>query len=172
MSRTPIPPKVRWQVLARDGFRCRYCGATGGDAVLVVDHAQPVAHGGTDAIHNLITACEECNQGKGVARLYQRSSPGWQILADLVPELGDLAGAILAVRGGAGFCANRAWYERGGFRSHLGRLVGWGARHDDPWVRSREAYDLAYHTLYRILPDCDHEPSFFCVPAPSGDRGV
>jgi len=166
MPRTPISPSLRWKVLARDGFRCRSCGAQGGDAVLVIDHAHPVAYGGSDAIHNLITACEECNQGKGIARLYQRSSPAWQHLVTLVPEVETLAGAILAIDGGAGFCANRAWYGRGGFRAQLSRLVGWGARHDEPWVGSREAYDLAYHTLYRILPDCDHEPSFFCVPAP------
>lgn len=64
MARTSIPPKVRWQVLARDGFRCRYCGAQGGDAVLVVDHAYPVSRGGHNHMDNLITACEPCNQGK------------------------------------------------------------------------------------------------------------
>lgn len=64
MPRTLIPPKVRWQVLARDGFRCRYCGAQGGDAVLHVDHQRPVARGGGNQVWNLITACEECNQGK------------------------------------------------------------------------------------------------------------
>lgn len=64
MPRTPIAPGIRWKVLARDGFRCRYCGAMGGDAVLVVDHAHPVARGGRNNIDNLITACEPCNQGK------------------------------------------------------------------------------------------------------------
>lgn len=64
MPRTPIPPKVRWQILARDGFRCRYCGAKGGDVVLVVDHEYPVSRGGRNTPNNLITACEECNQGK------------------------------------------------------------------------------------------------------------
>lgn len=68
MPRTPIPPSLRWKVLARDGFRCRYCGAMGGDAVLVVDHVHPVVLGGRNNIDNLITACEPCNQGKGDGR--------------------------------------------------------------------------------------------------------
>lgn len=67
MARSNIPPKTRWQVLARDGFRCRYCGAKGGDVVLVIDHAFPVVHGGRNYIDNLVTACEECNQGKGAS---------------------------------------------------------------------------------------------------------
>lgn len=66
-KRAGIPPKVRWQVLARDGFRCRYCGAKGGEAVLVLDHRHPVARGGSDEPANLVTACEECNQGKSDA---------------------------------------------------------------------------------------------------------
>lgn len=74
MGRNAIPPKVRWQVFARDGFRCRYCGAQPPDCALVIDHAYPVARGGTDHPKNLITACEECNQGKADA---------------LVPTLGE-----------------------------------------------------------------------------------
>lgn len=62
--RSGITPSVRWKVFARDGFRCRYCGAAGGTAVLVVDHIHPVSRGGRDNLDNLITACETCNQGK------------------------------------------------------------------------------------------------------------
>lgn len=62
--RSGITPSVRWKVFARDGFRCRYCGAAGGEAVLVVDHVFPVARGGRDSLDNLVTACETCNQGK------------------------------------------------------------------------------------------------------------
>lgn len=67
--RSGITPKLRWQVFARDGFRCRYCGAQGGDVVLVVDHVRAVARGGSDRIGNLITACEVCNQGKADAAI-------------------------------------------------------------------------------------------------------
>jgi rubredoxin len=69
MSRSGISPKTRWQVLARDGFRCRYCGAKGGDVVLVVDHFEPIARGGSNHFDNLVTACEPCNQGKSDSQL-------------------------------------------------------------------------------------------------------
>lgn len=63
-TRKPIQPVVRFQVFARDGFRCIYCGAGRDDAKLVVDHVIPVKDGGTNDIGNLATACRECNAGK------------------------------------------------------------------------------------------------------------
>lgn len=60
-----IRPSRRFSVLERDGFRCVYCGASAKDARLTVDHRIAVANGGTDALDNLVTACEECNLGKG-----------------------------------------------------------------------------------------------------------
>lgn len=56
--------KKRFRALARDGFRCTYCGVTAGEARLVVDHVVPRAAGGTDEMANLATACDECNSGK------------------------------------------------------------------------------------------------------------
>jgi 5-methylcytosine-specific restriction endonuclease McrA len=67
-ARDPLPAQLRFRILQRDGFRCRYCGRTG-DApgvVLHVDHVVPVATGGVTIEDNLRTACEECNLGKGV----------------------------------------------------------------------------------------------------------
>jgi hypothetical protein len=64
MPRSTIPPKVRWTVFARDGFRCRYCGDAPPNCILVIDHELAVARGGGEDINNLITACEPCNQGK------------------------------------------------------------------------------------------------------------
>lgn len=56
---------IRWAVLQRDGFRCRYCGQEAADGVrLEVDHVVPRSAGGSDNMSNLLTACEECNQGK------------------------------------------------------------------------------------------------------------
>lgn len=60
-----VSPKVRFQVLSRDGYRCIYCGATGAEAALHIDHKRSVADGGTDEMANLATACERCNLGKG-----------------------------------------------------------------------------------------------------------
>ena len=63
--RKDVTAAVRFEVLQRDGFRCRYCGATPGEAHLRVDHVTPVSGGGTSDEGNLVTACERCNLGKG-----------------------------------------------------------------------------------------------------------
>ncbi len=34
------------------------------------------------------------------------------------------------------------------------QLVGWGSNHPDPALRTSAAYDVAYQTLYDLLPDC------------------
>ena len=57
-------PSLRFQVLQRDNFTCQYCGASGPEARLEVDHRIPRARGGTDALANLTTACWNCNHGK------------------------------------------------------------------------------------------------------------
>lgn len=62
--RRPISKKLRFAVLSRDGFRCRYCGAGPEEQVLHIDHRVPVALGGTNDIDNLVTACLPCNLGK------------------------------------------------------------------------------------------------------------
>jgi hypothetical protein len=62
--RRPISKKIRFEVFKRDGFTCAYCGAHPPAAILQIDHIDPVANGGSNAIDNLITACEGCNQGK------------------------------------------------------------------------------------------------------------
>jgi CRISPR/Cas system Type II protein with McrA/HNH and RuvC-like nuclease domain len=54
----------RWRVLARDNFRCVYCGTTAEAKELHIDHLYPQALGGTDDEDNLVTACVDCNIGK------------------------------------------------------------------------------------------------------------
>lgn len=68
MPREPISKTVRFEVFKRDGFACQYCGAHPPDAILEVDHINPVANGGGREEDNLVTACFNCNRGKG-ARL-------------------------------------------------------------------------------------------------------
>jgi hypothetical protein len=64
MSRRPISKRVRFAVLERDNFQCRYCGAGAPKAVLHIDHVHPVASGGGNDPANLVTACADCNLGK------------------------------------------------------------------------------------------------------------
>lgn len=65
-----VSNRVRWEVFSRDNFTCQYCGKTGKTGVpLQVDHRVPRAAGGSDDIGNLVTACEECNNGKGVRKV-------------------------------------------------------------------------------------------------------
>lgn len=64
-GREPIPAGLRFAVLHRDGFRCRYCGRGEPDGVkLHLDHLVPVAAGGRSEIDNLVVACQDCNLGK------------------------------------------------------------------------------------------------------------
>jgi 5-methylcytosine-specific restriction endonuclease McrA len=71
--RAPIRARMRFDILQRDGFRCRYCGRPGSapGMVLHVDHVVPLAAGGTSTEDNLLTACEECNLGKSTMALLQ-----------------------------------------------------------------------------------------------------
>lgn len=57
--------RTRFQVLRRDEFTCQYCGRGSRDVVLHVDHVKPRAAGGSNDPKNLITACSDCNLGKG-----------------------------------------------------------------------------------------------------------
>jgi hypothetical protein len=67
--RRPLSKTVRFEVFKRDGFVCQYCGATPPKVVLEVDHIDPVSGGGSNDPDNLITACFDCNRGKGARSL-------------------------------------------------------------------------------------------------------
>ena len=55
----------RSRILARDRYRCQYCGTKGGPFELTVDHILPRSRGGRTAAENLCAACFACNQRKG-----------------------------------------------------------------------------------------------------------
>jgi len=68
-----ISPKLRIQVLERDGYTCQLCGATTGDPStynpnrkvrLHVDHIVPDSQEGGIKPENLRTLCSDCNQGR------------------------------------------------------------------------------------------------------------
>lgn len=72
----------RFQVMARDGFRCIYCGATPKTTELHLDHVVPKSLGGSDETWNLATACVSCNASKSnlmpsdevIREVYERDS--------------------------------------------------------------------------------------------------
>lgn len=64
-KRQRIPNDLRFHVLYRDGFACRYCGLRPPKKELKVDHLVPIAEGGSPmAVANMVTACGDCNDGK------------------------------------------------------------------------------------------------------------
>jgi hypothetical protein len=70
-ERSPILKSIRFRVLDRDGYRCQYCGRSAADGVrLHIDHVVAVSRGGSNDESNLLTACQDCNLGKG-ARVAQ-----------------------------------------------------------------------------------------------------
>lgn len=74
-KREGIGKRLRFEVLKRDGFRCRYCGATPDQQVLHIDHIIPVVEGGTNDPINLVAACQPCNSGKAHKRLDSQPIP-------------------------------------------------------------------------------------------------
>ncbi len=72
-KRKQITKTVRFEVFKRDSFACQYCGRKAPEVLLVIDHIEPVAKGGTNDILNLITACKDCNAGKSDRQLSDSS---------------------------------------------------------------------------------------------------
>ena len=53
----------RRALFARDGWRCVYCGSSGGR--LTLDHVIPRSRGGDSVWENIVTSCAPCNLRKG-----------------------------------------------------------------------------------------------------------
>lgn len=65
-SRNPST-RLRFEVLARDKFTCRFCGASPAkdpSVTLHIDHIVPWSKGGETSLDNLQTLCAKCNLGK------------------------------------------------------------------------------------------------------------
>lgn len=54
------------------------------------------------------------------------------------------------------YCANDRWYRI--YKPVVVKTAGWYAR--DSALNSKEDYDIAYQTLYDMLPDCRHKGMF------------
>ena len=89
-ARKPISSGLRFRVFQRDGFECFYCGKAPPQTELQIDHIIPVLRGGTNAIENLVTACAECNRGKGTKKLKRQREVGNTVgPPEVTPEAGE-----------------------------------------------------------------------------------
>lgn len=61
----PVPARVKAYVFKRDGYACRYCGASGLGVVLEPDHVIPNRLYGPNVVWNIVAACRPCNRNKG-----------------------------------------------------------------------------------------------------------
>ena len=83
--------RLRFHVLQRDGFTCRYCGRHAPDVQLHVDHVVPRSQGGRDDPTNLVAACKDCNLGKAAcpSDLDAAIGRGWEdMIQGYVDDLG------------------------------------------------------------------------------------
>ena len=55
----------RFNIYARDGNRCQYCGRQFQRAELNLDHVVPRSRGGTSVWENVVCSCHRCNRLKG-----------------------------------------------------------------------------------------------------------
>ncbi len=70
-----LSKKRRFEVFKRDGFTCQYCGRKPPEVLLEADHITPQSKGGDDDSVNIITACRDCNRGKGARELTSIEPP-------------------------------------------------------------------------------------------------
>jgi hypothetical protein len=133
LKREEIPmavrPSVRFEVFKRDLFTCQYCGRKTPDVVLEADHIVPRAEGGTDDIENLVTACFDCNRGKG-ARPLDSKAPVMDVAeqTELIKEREEQIRAYHAV------LADRDARREGDFSEAWNYWFGvWGVVELDRW---------------------------------------
>jgi len=86
--RRPLAP-TRRSVLARDSFRCAYCGG-GADTV---DHVRPRSRGGAHEWTNVVAACGRCNHRKADRLLHEI---GWELR--FTPRQPRTSAAVLDAR--------------------------------------------------------------------------
>jgi len=82
---------VRIRVMKRDKYRCVYCGASGNEVELEIDHIHPISKGGSNHMSNLTTACRLCNQSKsdGKLELMKKEKQTSSLLEMLIHTLKD-----------------------------------------------------------------------------------
>lgn len=102
-----VTKRTRYEVLRRDNYTCRYCGASAPDVVLQVDHVIHQALGGADDPSNLVAACRDCNAGKSSA------TPDQELVAQVNAQAVAMSKALrdnLAERGRE-VAENQSWCD-------------------------------------------------------------
>ncbi len=82
----------RINLMARDGFRCQYCGFKPHRSELNLDHVVPRSVGGRSTWENVVTSCVDCNRKKGgrtprqahMKLVRKPERPRWTPLANLM----------------------------------------------------------------------------------------
>jgi len=134
MAREAIPPKLRFEILKRDQFRCRYCGARAPKAELHIDHLVPVSLDGDNDITNLMAACVPCNMGKGAIPLSD-ALVDWFTKQNQEAEDKKMIDFVAAVLVRRGVITNAATHVVRSYFLHGGvglREMLWFAERDDP----------------------------------------
>jgi 5-methylcytosine-specific restriction endonuclease McrA len=88
MVRRATTKKLRYEVLRRDGFRCKVCGRSPDEDVHVTieaHHISPFGYGGVTTADNLITLCKTCHDGVHES-VGGKSRPG--VALELYPLIG------------------------------------------------------------------------------------
>jgi len=99
-KRKGIGKKRRFDVFKRDDFTCQYCGRKPPAVTLETDHLIPVAEGGDDGFSNLVTACVDCNSGKGARPLEEKIPESFlENELERVQELLERKRALERIRG-------------------------------------------------------------------------
>lgn len=132
-----VTKRTRFEVLRRDGHRCRYCGAAAADgARLTLDHVTPSALGGSDDPSNLVAACVDCNSGK------TSTTPDAQMVAQVEDDAMRWALAVRRAAEMASADVAAATDYRNAFLDAWEDAPGWyrGPRLPDGWTSRVDAW--------------------------------
>jgi len=108
-ARKPISKGLRFKVFKRDDFTCQYCGAHPPEAILHVDHINPVKLGGGNEMENLLTACSSCNLGKSATALDQKPRSLADKAAETAEREAQIAGYAAVMEAARDRIENDAW---------------------------------------------------------------
>lgn len=100
----PLNRKTKQEVLKRDNYKCRYCGAKLDDDTAQFDHILPLSRGGMDDTSNIAACCPTCNTSKANRIIQVLTTPWskqaaamWLLAYKKAPAFTTVVSLILAV---------------------------------------------------------------------------